>query len=139
MSNKAMIGYDIDGVLQPDIKFDNITELLDLLEVRAKNWIPLFEPKGDYIMITGRPIEDKAKTNTWIGKYFDNPPNYLFHGNPNIEKGAEYKLKVLKNCPNIKVFIESDIKQVKFLQDNLPDRNIIHYATFIKEKLSKLI
>lgn len=130
-----MIGYDLDGVLGPDfIETDNLDELL---RVRDENLRPLFNPPGEWVLITGRPVGDKKSTTKWIAKFFDNPPIQIYHKNKDMKKAAEYKAKVINKIDNLKLFIESDINQVDIIVENVTIP-VIHFETMMVAILNEL-
>ena len=117
------IGYDLDGVLISDVYWPDDMTLEKFLEMRATELYANFVPKGNYYIVTGRNSTDKAYTEAWISKNLaSNPPYRLFHDCPDHRQGAEYKAKII-NQNNIKVFIESDAKQVEYLK-----KHCLHFS-----------
>lgn len=112
-----MIAYDCDGVFVPDLMYieDHFEKLLYF---RHNHMHPIFEPEGEYYIITGRPVQDKPHTEKWISTFFKNPPVKLFHDGDDFMKAKEYKLSVLLNHPEITHYIESEPEQVEFLSAN---------------------
>ncbi len=124
-----MIAFDIDGVLVSDISFDEDIE--KYLE-RRYCMFPLFIPKGSYYLITGRPSIDKELTQKWIDENLTNKPIKLFHDNPYFDKYAEYKVKVIKENPDITIYIESSEEEAEFIRKNTSIR-VITFNKFILE------
>ena len=101
--------------------------------------IPIFEPGGDYYVITGRPKSDKKDTLDWFHNLFINPPIKIFHDNEDMAKAHEYKLKVLEENKDITVFIESDLNQVSFLRENISRKmKIIHFEEMIYDRIREI-
>jgi hypothetical protein len=131
-----MIAYDIDGIFVGDMIFDDLgpNAKKTMLAIRHTKIKPIFEPLGDYFMVTGRPIDDKASTVNWVMTSFENPPLRVYHDNPNPpgwQGSAEYKLKVLENVPEITMFVESGEDQVKFIKENLKRKDV--YVMLFKD------
>lgn len=130
-----MIGYDLDGVLGPDIIIKG--NLGELLRIRDQNLKPLFNPPGEWVLITGRPIEDRKSTTKWILDNFENPPVKIYHKNESLDTAAEYKASVINKIPDLRLFIESDESQVEYLTQNTIVK-IIHYSTMMEDILKEL-
>ena len=132
-----MKAFDLDGVFIPDAKIFND----QYLQVRNTNMRPIFEPKGSYAIITGRPIQDQYDTQEWINDVFINPPQKIYIGVSNndfmdIDKVSFYKANILNMQKNITTFYESDINQKKLI-DKYKERNVkvIHWGSFLKGKI----
>lgn len=132
-----MIGYDIDGILAPDIVF-NESMFGEVEEVRTYWMKPLFIPEGEYVLITGRPACDAVNTMRWVDHFFrDNTPQSVYHDNVDPLKPELYKMKVLKDNPSIDIFIESDFETTQFLRRQLKNKClIIHYATMVRQSIN---
>jgi len=102
----------------------------------------LFVPNKRYAIITGRPKLDETETLFWIHQNLsDNLPIDIYHDRPWIENfdiakhtlgAAKYKAEVLNEDTLIDVYIESDIEQVKYLQDNVRNTcSILHFETLV--------
>jgi hypothetical protein len=106
-----VICYDIDGVLLPDLQFtDPETDVA--LRDRIK---PYFRPRGEFMMLTGRPVSDRVNTENWLSRW-DIAPVRLFHGNEDWRQHRQYKLMVLRQQPDISVLVESDAETVRYLR-----------------------
>lgn len=123
-----MIGFDLDGVLVNDIDYSELTDY------SIRNIIlPLFQPRGEYVIITGRPYADKVDTLKYVRKHFNKQPIKVFCDNADYRKSWQYKLKILEENKHIDVYIESDFDTVKFLNSNLRHRvRVIHFPTYIE-------
>lgn len=127
------IGYDLDGVFLSDMYV--VGDIKTFLEQRKTLPKALFVPNGDYDIVTGRPSSDMELTHKWVHRELvDNPPKTIHHQNPDLDKPAEYKAKVI-NENKYEVFIESDPNQVKQLTKKCPKTKIIHFATLIKNSI----
>ena len=130
-----MTAYDLDGIFVSDLHItDNLEELL---KFRVNNVKPLFEPDGDYYIITGRPIEDKEHTLKWIDTFFKNKPLKVFHDNDDWSKPNEYKLKVLKENLDVDTFFESELYQVEWINNNITHVKVHHFETFIRKAINE--
>ena len=89
-------------------------------------------------MITGRPYFEKHLTELWIEKFFkDNPPEELYHANRHHSQAAQYKCHVLKNHPEITLFLEDEPWTLKYLRDNLAIK-IIDLPELISEIVGRI-
>lgn len=133
-----MIGYDLDGVLISDLHWPEGMTLEKFLEMRATEPYANFVPKGKYCIVTGRNSTDREYTEEWIKRHLaSNPPYRLFHDCPDYRQSAEYKAKVI-NQNNIRVFIESDAKQVEYLREHCPNCRVYHFGSFLSETFYNL-
>lgn len=71
------VGYDLDGVLVPDLDAGKEVDLHTLLQARRR-LRPLFQPQGNYAIVTGRPMSDSQDTRDWIHEYLHVPPAAIF-------------------------------------------------------------
>ena len=133
-----MIAYDLDGVFVPDYHPDSGLSLEEYLRVRYE-LPPLFEPHAskDYLIITGRPVEDKDQTEAWIDKFFNHPPLQLIIGTgaPVLRLSIKFKSEMIK-AHGISVYIESDIRQVRELSVLHPGCTIKHFQSNVQRILS---
>lgn len=131
-----MIAFDIDGVFLSDQDI-NAANIEDILRVRSNYLKPLFVPKGDYVLITGRPAQDKEDTQRWVNKFFDRKPLCVYHENTDMRKSAQYKAAVLNENKNIHCFLESDRSQAEVIR-SLTNTKIIVFEDLIYESLLAL-
>lgn len=132
MSKK--IGFDLDGVLIADC--DRIPNLggPDKFYELAMYMRPLFCPKGEWSIITGRPAQFKSKTIEWVEKYFRNKPVDIFHG-AKLENPAEYKAGIIMQH-GFEVFVESDPAQANKIRSLVPDSvTVYHFEEFVAARL----
>lgn len=123
------IAYDLDGVLVPDcdvIPFlGGIEEFYNLSTYMR----PLFQPIGEYSIITARLPQYKNFTQTWIDKYIQFTPIQVFHDIEYNMTPQKYKAKtIIEN--NIDVYVESDKEIVDYLKMNTTAK-IIHFSEYI--------
>ena len=107
-----MKAYDFDGVIVPDFDYVDIDQV-DFESV----WLavnPIFEPQGDWIVITGRT--SASLIIKWCKRHLDNPPTKVYANGRDISP-VEHKLLTLKEL-GITEFVESDPAQATFLYDN---------------------
>lgn len=126
------IAFDLDGVLVPDC--DHIPYIDDSLEAfygLTMYMRPIFNPIGDYAIITARPAEYRSITWTWCNKYLFPLPVRLFHERTN-ETGGGYKANILNANPSIQTYVESDEGIVKYLTANVKTGcEIIHLDEYL--------
>jgi hypothetical protein len=107
-----MKAYDFDGVIVPDFDYVDI-EQSDFEEV----WLainPIYEPKGPWIVITGRTSAELIIK--WCKRHLDNPPTKVYANDIDITP-VYWKLAMLQKL-GITEFVESDPAQATFLYDN---------------------
>lgn len=132
------IGYDLDGVLISDLHWPDGMSLEEFLKMRAEEPYANFVPKGSYVIVTGRNSTDRPYTEAWISKNLaSNPPYRLFHDCPDHSQAAEYKARVI-NQNGIRIFIESDAKQVEYLKKHCPYCRVYHFGSFLSETFYNL-
>jgi len=134
MSKK--IGFDLDGVFIPDC--DRIPNLGDVDKFYELTMFmrPLFQPHGEWSIITGRPARYKSRTVAWAEKYFANKPDEIFHGAV-LESPAEYKAAVIKS-EGFQVYVESDLGIVNELRKMVPPGvTIYHFDAYIAGNLMR--
>lgn len=131
-----MIAYDFDGIFISDIIFIGNLKVPEY----TINTLPLFQPTGDYCIITSRAEKDKEYTFTFIDDKFKIKPVRVFHKCCNPSFGAQYKTKVLNENPDITVFIESCKTQYEYIKKNLTrtDCKVIHFSTLIQDTIGTL-
>lgn len=111
-----MIAYDLDGVLMPDVIFDD-RHSDEINEFRTNRILPLFQPTGKWGIITSRNTDDRIYVEDWvINQFSQNPPQFLLHDRREFMDPGLYKLDCLNRIPAIKVFVESDYRQFQYLQ-----------------------
>lgn len=131
----SLIAFDLDGVLIPD--FDQLPNIggLDEFYAMSTNVIPIFSPKGEYLIITARPAEYRSVTHSWCVKYLDPMPIRLHHERVVANTTAgKYKADILNSNPNIAKYIESDLGIVTFLKNNVTTGcEIIHFSEYLED------
>jgi hypothetical protein len=104
-----MKAFDFDGVIVPDCDYVDIDQALF-----ERVWLsinPIFEPKHNWIIITGRSSPDLIWA--WCFRHLKNPPKMVY-ANTNNMKPEQHKLKILKELA-LTNFVESDLDQVGYL------------------------
>jgi hypothetical protein len=107
-----MKAFDFDGVLVPDFDYVDIDQTQFEQVWLAIN--PIFEPKHNWIIITGR--SDPTLIWKWCNKHLTNLPKMVYANTNNIDP-AEHKLQTL-NKLGLTNFVESDLTQVGYLIAN---------------------
>lgn len=133
------MAYDLDGVICPDINMSikSSQDLKDLFETRLK-LPPIFVPKDDFIIITGRPIVDADHTFEWFQKYNIKPKHIFFNLSKSVDHHTTVNHKVItlqQNQHAIKGFVESDKNQVEFIRTYVTQFPIYHFSEFVKDKI----
>lgn len=124
-------GYDLDGVLVSDAFWDKET-------IRLRRLLkPLFIPESDFVIITGRPVEDNVGALAyWVKSSFNTNIKHLYCANADWKKAAEYKASVLLTHPEIYIYFESDPEQVKIISA-LVSTPIFLWSDFLKAKVNE--
>lgn len=135
-----MIGFDLDGVLVPDLAFDKWDEKYNAF--RNENLVPIFQPNQDFIIITGRPLCDKFITDEWVYTHFNNNPFFTgcFFGVPieranNYDYVARFKAKMI-DWFRVEKYFESSLSQTNLIKELIKtEAKIFHWETIINEKI----
>ena len=107
-----MKAFDFDGVLVPDFDYVDIDQaLFEQVWLATK---PIFEPKHNWIIITGRT--NPSLVWSWCSRHLTNQPKMVYANINNIDP-AEHKLQTLKKLA-ITNFVESELDQVGHLVAN---------------------
>jgi len=130
-----MIAYDLDGVLVSDVWS------LDLeYRIATRNFLkPVFVPQGEYAIITGRHVADARATMEWVALHLQrNPPVALHIGatEGGARASAAWKIRVLREHPEYRTFVESDEGQYKEIRDALPDTRVLHFEYELGARLA---
>ena len=127
------IAFDLDGVFIPDC--DHIPVVNGLQEFLALTIYmrPVFQPKDDWNIITGRPARYRPITVEWIDRHFENKPKMIWHENIIDDEPWIYKAEII-NQNNIELFVESDLKTVEYLRKKVINNcKIIHFSDYLKQ------
>jgi len=126
-----MIGFDLDGVILSDIDVGCPGDLA----FRLNHIKPIFQPIGDYIIITGRPLSDLPMTVRWLKDNLQVQPVELYHGCPSMDKSSQYKSEILNaHTRSLTFFVESDRVQTQYLRNNTRTK-IFHFSDWITSNL----
>lgn len=133
------IAYDLDGVLVPDCdhipRIGSIDEFYALTEYMR----PIFNPEGDYGIITARPAEYRSSTWTWCNKYLFPLPVRLHHECTDDETPGSYKARILNDNAEIQTYVESDEGIVKYLRNNVTTGcTIIHFDEYLAQHFMRV-
>lgn len=136
------IGFDLDGVLCPDIDIDSLEGELDstvaLSRVIAARQLlmPMFKPKGNFVVVTGRPYYDLQYTKQWLQRHFGfsallihNDVGHLKH-----EAATNFKARHIK-AMKLKTYVESSLTITQMLREACPNTNIIHFDALVINSL----
>lgn len=102
-----IVGFDLDGVLQPDIRRSVDFNLSEVDNVR-RLMRPLYKPLGKWGIITARRIEDKDKVAEWVSNSFDVQPMFILQSCELSDSSSSYKARMLDVHPKVSLYIESD-------------------------------
>jgi len=133
----SQIAFDLDGVLVPDC--DDIPNIGGLDEFYALTTYmrPIFEPQGEYAIITARPARHRAITVGWCQKYLDPFPTQIYHECLDQTAGA-YKESILNKNIHIQTYVESDIGIVQYLRTNVKTGcKIIHFSEYLGKEFMR--
>lgn len=133
-----IVGFDLDGVIITDLKFDG-KDFVHLNTLR-KSCYNIFTPSCDFIIATGRPEVDRSETESWLSAHKINPIKLHMRDRNNIdwthEQVSIYKADVINSYKNsnynIKMFIESNLEEVQRIQ-NLVSIPVYHFSTLIND------
>jgi hypothetical protein len=126
---KNKTAFDFDGVFIPDCdKIPTVGDTLEFYEL-TMYMKPIFEPVGEWYLLTARLAEHEEMTKSWMLKHFKNQPKEIYHSRTNDEAPEAYKLRMVKE-KDIDVFVESDPMVVRHIQRELPDMAVVHFADF---------
>lgn len=131
-----MIGFDLDGVFINDMSLGNCT-IEEFLNIRNDHPMALFQPRGKYVIITGRPVSDVKLTMAWISKSLDNKPETVYHGNKDWANAAEYKADTIRQL-GLKMFVESCAEQARYIQGMCPQTKVVVFPDFVSMQIQKL-
>lgn len=134
-----MIGYDLDGVICPEVYFDikimSLDELFNIRDLVLANFIP----KKDSIIITGRPESDRDRTVKWLTKNNIVVDDIIFKPNEcpfSFDAIVKHKCDTINRLfsKGLEMFIESEEKQVNYLSKYciVP---IYHFASIINDSI----
>lgn len=131
-----IVGFDLDGVLVSNLKKPESWTEKQFLE--AKSLLkPIFQPDFPFVIITGRPTQDKPLTLSWIESNFEIKPVEVYHDNDNFDQPWIYKLQVLRENKRIGTFIDDNTETVLKLKPLLRDRLILTTNQFLLWGLEK--
>ena len=129
-----MIGFDLDGVLCADMhKPENPTreQVLEIVQHRGK-FRPLYYPKGDYVIITSRPNEDRQSTIEYIKEHFHQNPPLHIEVNPGKKlsrmESALFKYDACKKL-GVSCFVESCEETAKYMRALVPATDTLQVVT----------
>lgn len=132
-----MVGFDLDGVFIPDLKHEWGNNDGEVLNFRKTKIQPTFIPKGDYVIVTGRPKSDKQDTLEWVSCFLHNPPLGVYHDNTCMKEPYLYKASII-NSLGITIFFESELSQVEKLTELCPSCRIVHFEGMINAAIDGL-
>jgi hypothetical protein len=134
-----IVAYDLDGVMVPDCDSLPFVAGLDEFYQLMGNVRPIFNPQGDYCIITARSAMYRANTVEWYNKYLSPKPAMLFHEIAENETPEQYKARVLNDYPDITVYIESEPSIVDYLRKNVTTEcTIVLFREFIQQQINKI-
>jgi len=133
-----MIAFDLDGVLQPDLRYTKNFNLVEVNSVRNL-MIPLYQPKGKWCIITSRSMEDADEIARWIDKSFEVKPALVVQSCREGEISSVYKARMLDRYTNITAYIESDHETALDIKANMVRRDcaILSLTNLLDRALSE--
>lgn len=146
---QKIIGFDLDGVICPDIRWEGDTsyEGIKRLHDLRDNFYPIFYPHSNYVIITGRPIDDKDRTFEWLNKNRLTPIDVHFldikkenWNEHDVIKHKSYWINyylTYDNKYNMVSFVESDLKQVYDIVSEIDNEiPVYHFSDFVVNSLN---
>jgi hypothetical protein len=125
------IAYDLDGVLVPDCDHIPSIKSIDEFYALTEYMKPIFNPEGEYAIITARHAQHRSSTWTWCNKYLFPLPARLHHECTDETPGS-YKAGILNTNPDIQTYVESDEGIVNYLRHNVTTGcEIIHFDEYL--------
>jgi hypothetical protein len=132
---KNKTAFDFDGVFVPDCeKIPTVGDTLEFFEL-TMYMKPIFEPVGEWYLLTARLAEHEEITKSWLLKHFKNQPKEIYHSRTSDEEPEAYKARMIKEH-DIDVFVESDPRTVRHIQREYPDMAVVHFADFCQMYLN---
>jgi len=132
---RNVTAFDFDGVFIPDCQeipdLGDHEKFLDLTMYMK----PMFEPVGEWILLTARLEKHIEITKSWLLKHFTNQPTQIFHGRTEDESPIDYKTRIMKEN-EINVFIESDPVICRHLEKECEGKIIVNFAEFCQMYLN---
>jgi hypothetical protein len=132
---RNVTAFDFDGVFIPDC--EEIPDLGDhekFLEL-TMYMKPMFQPVGEWILLTARLGRNREITERWLNKHFTNQPKQIFHDRTEDETPIDYKTRIMKEG-DIDVFIESDPVICRHLEKECEGKIIVNFAEFCQMYLN---
>lgn len=140
-----MYGFDLDGVISPDIVWPGSVDALLL----ARDLVcPLFVPSMPFCICTARPPCDEETTMKWLERYNITPEYVKFgkysfvdeeHLNDtdfNLSGAVRHKSECINEDLRITKFFESDLEQANGIRELVRDGvEVIHFATWITDNM----
>ena len=117
-----MIGFDLDGVLMPDMRF--LPDRKHLINTVREWMLPLYQPVGEWCLITSRHPDDAILVANWVKENFRVQPRFIEHYCiPGMDPAA-YKARVLDRLPQIRVYVESDPDTARRIREEMTRTNV---------------
>lgn len=134
MANKLEVGYDLDGVLCPDIDIGATVNkqlhggaLIGMVVHARQLMMPMFHPADErFAVITGRPCCDLDLTRSWLHTHFEGRFTLTHNSGDGLGKweSAVFKAKAIA-AMGLKVFVESDAAIAAEIADMSPGVKVI--------------
>lgn len=131
-----LIAFDFDGVLIPDCERIPTLGGRDDFYKFTQFMRPMFQPKMDYCIITGRPYQYRTLTEDWCRLHLAKQPFKLFHSFKEDMNSFEYKADILNSNKYIKIFVESSAKSVEKMR-SLTDCKVLHFSEYFNKVLTE--
>ena len=132
---RNVTAFDFDGVFIPDCdKIPSLGGEDDFYDL-TMHMKPMFEPVGEWVLLTARLAKHEEMTKSWLFKHFKNQPKQIFHNRTEDETPIDYKTRILKEN-EIDVFIESDPVICRHLEKECEGKIIVNFAEFCQMYLN---
>ena len=136
---RSLIGYDFDGVIVSGLALDYDKWDINSIHESRDRLRPIFSPPGDYFILTARPLIDRENTLNFIEKYLRTKPLFVIHDRDIKEDCVSYKIRKLREklADGVKMtaFIESNLSYCDRIGEAVPEIKVIHFSSFIIDRL----
>lgn len=132
----SKIAFDLDGVLVPDYHhIPNLTmQEFYLQTLYAK---PLFNPVGEFDIVTARSSEYRSVTEQWIEQLATRPKTIIMKTDTN-ETAAEFKYRICVEH-GYTLYIESDPEIVEKMRNLMYTHSlyceVVHFGGYLASSL----
>lgn len=128
-----LFGFDLDGTICYEIPWEKIGKVIEnaywLWRIISYFYIkPLFKPRGNFVIISARPEQDRALTEQWLKKHNIKPLKLILAPKifENAQERAQWKAAMIKKY-NVTMYVENEEYIVKYLSQ-FPNVFVWHFT-----------